>query len=62
MQGKSFCSYPSLDLDRPFGIWFKIIWYFGISQVYWPLDADWYCGRVVGYDSETSRHHVCSHI
>lgn len=60
MQGKSFCLYPSFDLDRLYGIWVEIIWYFGTLQVYWPLDADWYCGRVVGYDSETGRHHVCS--
>ncbi|KAK8510354.1 hypothetical protein V6N12_011725 [Hibiscus sabdariffa] len=26
--------------------------------VFWPLDADWYPGRVVGYNSETNRHHV----
>ncbi|GAY48864.1 hypothetical protein CUMW_114940 [Citrus unshiu] len=26
--------------------------------VYWPLDADWYSGCVVGYDSESNRHHV----
>ncbi|KDO50565.1 hypothetical protein CISIN_1g001263mg [Citrus sinensis] len=27
-------------------------------KVYWPLDADWYSGFVVGYDSESNRHHV----
>ncbi|XP_039054780.1 histone-lysine N-methyltransferase ATX2-like [Hibiscus syriacus] len=27
-------------------------------KVFWPLDADWYSGRVVGYNSETNRHHV----
>ncbi|KAL5781988.1 hypothetical protein ACOSP7_007017 [Xanthoceras sorbifolium] len=27
-------------------------------KVYWPLDADWYSGYVVGYDSESNRHHV----
>ncbi|CAA3025371.1 histone-lysine N-methyltransferase ATX2-like [Olea europaea subsp. europaea] len=27
-------------------------------KVFWPLDADWYSGRVVSYISETSRHHV----
>ncbi|KAJ7979107.1 Histone-lysine N-methyltransferase [Quillaja saponaria] len=27
-------------------------------KVYWPLDADWYSGCVVGYNSETSRHQV----
>ncbi|KAL4376625.1 hypothetical protein GQ457_02G042800 [Hibiscus cannabinus] len=26
--------------------------------VFWPLDADWYSGRVVGYNSETNRHNV----
>ncbi|KAE8718349.1 Histone-lysine N-methyltransferase ATX1 [Hibiscus syriacus] len=26
--------------------------------VFWPLDADWYSGRVVGYNSESNRHHV----
>ncbi|WRX20142.1 SET domain - like 10 [Theobroma cacao] len=26
--------------------------------VFWPLDADWYSGRVVGYNAETNRHHV----
>ncbi|KAK8636897.1 hypothetical protein V6N13_064332 [Hibiscus sabdariffa] len=28
------------------------------STVFWPLDADWYSGRVVGYNSETNRHNV----
>ncbi|KAJ9178448.1 hypothetical protein P3X46_010328 [Hevea brasiliensis] len=33
--------------------------FIGLScKVYWPLDADWYSGRVVGYTSETKRHHV----
>ncbi|KAK6255362.1 hypothetical protein SCA6_016667 [Theobroma cacao] len=27
-------------------------------KVFWPLDADWYSGRVVGYNAETNRHHV----
>ncbi|CAN4090750.1 unnamed protein product [Withania somnifera] len=27
-------------------------------KAYWPLDADWYTGRIVGYNSETGRHHV----
>nr|XP_033514746.1 histone-lysine N-methyltransferase ATX2-like isoform X3 [Nicotiana tomentosiformis] len=27
-------------------------------KVYWPLDADWYSGRVIAYNSETGRHHV----
>ncbi|CAN4120946.1 unnamed protein product [Withania somnifera] len=27
-------------------------------KAYWPLDADWYTGRIVGYNSETARHHV----
>ncbi|GLT47147.1 hypothetical protein SLA2020_208610 [Shorea laevis] len=27
-------------------------------KVFWPLDADWYMGRVVGYNSETNRHSV----
>ncbi|XP_050232395.1 histone-lysine N-methyltransferase ATX2-like [Mercurialis annua] len=27
-------------------------------KVFWPLDADWYSGRVVGYTSETKQHHV----
>ncbi|KAF5946840.1 hypothetical protein HYC85_017068 [Camellia sinensis] len=26
--------------------------------IYWPLDNDWYTGRVVGYDAETDKHHV----
>ncbi|XP_039045575.1 histone-lysine N-methyltransferase ATX2-like isoform X2 [Hibiscus syriacus] len=26
-------------------------------KVFWPLDADWYSGRVVGYNSESKRHH-----
>ncbi|KAJ4841207.1 hypothetical protein Tsubulata_043984 [Turnera subulata] len=30
----------------------------GSLQVYWPLDADWYCGRVLGYNPETNRHNV----
>ncbi|TYK23920.1 histone-lysine N-methyltransferase ATX2-like isoform X2 [Cucumis melo var. makuwa] len=33
--------------------------YVGLQcKVYWPLDAQWYCGRVVGYNSETSSHHI----
>ncbi|PPD85760.1 hypothetical protein GOBAR_DD17301 [Gossypium barbadense] len=28
------------------------------TAVFWPLDADWYLGRVVGYNLETNRHHV----
>ncbi|WCJ41500.1 Histone-lysine N-methyltransferase ATX2 [Euphorbia peplus] len=27
-------------------------------KVYWPLDADWYSGRVVGYCAESKQHHV----
>lgn len=27
-------------------------------KVFWPLDDDWYYGSVVGYNSETDRHHV----
>ncbi|XP_024961798.1 histone-lysine N-methyltransferase ATX2-like isoform X2 [Cynara cardunculus var. scolymus] len=27
-------------------------------KVYWPLDADWYCGCVAKYDLESHRHHV----
>ncbi|KAM0986249.1 hypothetical protein ACFX13_013702 [Malus domestica] len=27
-------------------------------KVYWPLDADWYSGRIVGYNSDTHRHHI----
>ncbi|KAI4369781.1 hypothetical protein MLD38_018186 [Melastoma candidum] len=27
-------------------------------KIFWPLDADWYTGRVRGYDSETKRHCV----
>ncbi|XP_071696799.1 histone H3-lysine(4) N-trimethyltransferase ATX1-like [Rutidosis leptorrhynchoides] len=27
-------------------------------KVYWPLDADWYVGRIVKYDSQNDRHHV----
>ncbi|KAM1270596.1 hypothetical protein ACFX13_032479 [Malus domestica] len=27
-------------------------------KVYWPLDADWYSGRIVGYNSDTNRHHI----
>ncbi|KAL6526707.1 hypothetical protein OROGR_015797 [Orobanche gracilis] len=27
-------------------------------KVYWPLDASWYSGHIVGYNSETGRHHV----
>ncbi|KAK4422058.1 Histone-lysine N-methyltransferase ATX2 [Sesamum alatum] len=27
-------------------------------KVYWPLDATWYSGLIVGYNSETGRHHV----
>ncbi|KDP42889.1 hypothetical protein JCGZ_23831 [Jatropha curcas] len=33
--------------------------FIGLScKVYWPLDDDWYSGRVVGYNLETKRHHV----
>lgn len=28
------------------------------EQVYWPLDADWYKGRILGYNFDTGRHHV----
>lgn len=31
-----------------------------MSQVFWPLDADWYPGSIVGYDSETNKHQVGS--
>uniref|UniRef100_A0A2P2L8Y3 Histone-lysine N-methyltransferase ATX2 n=1 Tax=Rhizophora mucronata TaxID=61149 RepID=A0A2P2L8Y3_RHIMU len=27
-------------------------------KVYWPLDADWYAGHVVGYKSKSNQHHV----
>ncbi|XP_073053542.1 histone-lysine N-methyltransferase ATX2-like [Primulina eburnea] len=27
-------------------------------KVYWPLDARWYSGRVLGYNLEAGRHHV----
>ncbi|KAM6566547.1 hypothetical protein CsatA_025675 [Cannabis sativa] len=27
-------------------------------KVYWPLDADWYSGRIVGYQPDTNHHHV----
>lgn len=27
-------------------------------KAYWPLDAVWYTGRIIGYNSETERHHV----
>ncbi|GER40803.1 histone-lysine N-methyltransferase ATX1 [Striga asiatica] len=27
-------------------------------KVYWPLDASWYSGHIVGYNPETGRHHV----
>ncbi|XAR58191.1 Histone-lysine N-methyltransferase [Bertholletia excelsa] len=27
-------------------------------KVYWPLDDDWYAGRVLGYNADTNRHHV----
>ncbi|KAL6970849.1 hypothetical protein U1Q18_030531 [Sarracenia purpurea var. burkii] len=27
-------------------------------KVFWPLDDDWYQGRVVGYNAETGRHHI----
>ncbi|KAK1439506.1 hypothetical protein QVD17_05325 [Tagetes erecta] len=27
-------------------------------KVYWPLDADWYFGRIAKYDLESQRHHV----
>ncbi|KAL3621646.1 hypothetical protein CASFOL_036558 [Castilleja foliolosa] len=27
-------------------------------KVYWPLDANWYSGHIVGYNSETGQHHV----
>ncbi|GLT65668.1 hypothetical protein SLA2020_380850 [Shorea laevis] len=33
--------------------------FFGLQcKVYWPLDADWYSGQVVGYNPEANRHHV----
>ncbi|KAL1801903.1 hypothetical protein ACET3Z_030550 [Daucus carota] len=27
-------------------------------KVYWPLDDDWYCGRILGYNLSTERYHV----
>ncbi|KAK1400556.1 histone-lysine N-methyltransferase ATX2-like [Heracleum sosnowskyi] len=27
-------------------------------KVHWPLDDDWYYGRIVGYDPVTERHHI----
>ncbi|KAK4778260.1 hypothetical protein SAY87_018447 [Trapa incisa] len=27
-------------------------------KVFWPLDADWYTGSIVGYDLEICKHHV----
>ncbi|PSS23999.1 Histone-lysine N-methyltransferase [Actinidia chinensis var. chinensis] len=27
-------------------------------KVYWPLDDDWYTGRVIGYNGETGRHQI----
>ncbi|KAL5703167.1 hypothetical protein ACHQM5_028294 [Ranunculus cassubicifolius] len=27
-------------------------------RVYWPLDGEWYSGKVTSYDSESGRHHV----
>lgn len=27
-------------------------------KVFWPLDASWYSGHIMGYNSETGRHHV----
>ncbi|CAA0819888.1 Histone-lysine N-methyltransferase ATX2 [Striga hermonthica] len=27
-------------------------------KVYWPLDASWYSGHIVGYNPKTGRHHV----
>ncbi|XP_071704627.1 histone H3-lysine(4) N-trimethyltransferase ATX1-like [Rutidosis leptorrhynchoides] len=33
--------------------------YVGLQcKVYWPLDADWYFGRITYFDSESLRHHV----
>lgn len=34
--------------------------YLGIKliKVYWPLDADWYFGRIGKYELESHRHHV----
>ncbi|KAG4125993.1 hypothetical protein ERO13_D10G130300v2 [Gossypium hirsutum] len=47
MQGKHFDASSKLQLlDIAF------------TYVFWPLDADWYLGRVVGYNLETNRHHV----
>ncbi|KAF3457075.1 hypothetical protein FNV43_RR01732 [Rhamnella rubrinervis] len=27
-------------------------------KVYWPLDCEWYCGRIVGYSSDSNQHSV----
>lgn len=42
-------SFEGVDPKKFIGLQFK---------AYWPLDADWYTGRIFGYNSETGRHHV----
>ncbi|XP_076937993.1 histone-lysine N-methyltransferase ATX2-like [Bidens hawaiensis] len=41
--------FDSVDLQKFVGLQCK---------VYWPLDADWYFGRIAKYDTESHRHHV----
>ncbi|XWS22244.1 hypothetical protein CRYUN_Cryun29cG0017900 [Craigia yunnanensis] len=39
--------------------WIRLFLYIlVILTVFWSLDADWYSGRVVGYNVETNRHNV----
>ncbi|CAI0397255.1 unnamed protein product [Linum tenue] len=32
--------------------------FFNCSEVYWPLDVDWYSGRIIGYNSGTNQHQI----
>lgn len=47
-----------IDLSHfVFKLLLNVIWGY-MEQVYWPLDASWYCGHLTGYNSETRRHLV----
>lgn len=59
MQGKNYLlSLNSLYLKLTIVIFLANSWSSVGCQVYWPLDADWYSGRIVGYHPDTNQHHV----
>ncbi|KAK3025444.1 hypothetical protein RJ639_042170 [Escallonia herrerae] len=38
-------------------VWFMVFALLD-ADCFWPLDADWYCGCIVGYDPQIDRHHA----